>query len=257
VLPTYNGEKYLRQSVDSIINQTYKEWELIIVDDCSTDNTYTIASEYSKKDNRISVIHNVTNQKTPTSLNIGFKHARGDLFTWTSDDNVFMPEALDILHKELTNDASIDLVFSNYSVIDPDDYILLDIKTGPKEDIFRVDTIGACFLYKREVHETLNGYNKDKYLVEDYDFGLRAYEKFEFKHIDKSLYYYRIHNSSLSANKRETIIKAAVKLLEEHYQNIPTGSKKLRHEVISNITKYYWDHKKYSKAFKYCFIKYL
>ena len=53
VLPIYNGEKYMRQSIESVINQTYKNWELIIIDDCSSDNTPEIAKEYANQDNRI------------------------------------------------------------------------------------------------------------------------------------------------------------------------------------------------------------
>lgn len=55
VLPVYNGERYLRESIDSVLNQTYRNWELIIVDDCSTDSSAKIAREYTKKDKRIYV----------------------------------------------------------------------------------------------------------------------------------------------------------------------------------------------------------
>ncbi len=72
VLPTYNGEKYIRESVESIINQSFTDWELIIVDDCSTDHTAMIVDQYASEDFRIKVIHNKKNQKLPQSLNIGF-----------------------------------------------------------------------------------------------------------------------------------------------------------------------------------------
>lgn len=251
VLPTYNGEKFIRQSVDSIISQTFKEWELIIVDDCSTDNTYAIAKEYSEIDSRISIIRNEANQKLPASLNIGFNKASGAWFTWTSDDNVFKPEALEIMQEALINENTIDFVFSDYSIIDPDDYILFDVQTGPEKEIFLKNNIGACFLYKRELHQVLKGYNKEKFLVEDYDFWIRAYEKFKFRHIDQNLYYYRIHNSSLSAERKESIRAATILLLEEHFKSIPLDDKKLRHDVLSTITQYYLKHTKYGKALKY------
>ena len=67
VLPTYNGEKYLKQSIESILGQTYTDWELIVVNDCSTDSTQEIIDFYRKKDTRIRTIFNYTNQKLPES----------------------------------------------------------------------------------------------------------------------------------------------------------------------------------------------
>ena len=78
ILPTYNGEAYIAQSIESILSQTYKKFELIIVNDCSTDHTLEIIQRYKEKDARIRVINNIVNKKLPCSLNIGFSDARGD-----------------------------------------------------------------------------------------------------------------------------------------------------------------------------------
>ena len=80
VLPTYNGEKYLADSIESVISQTYKNWELIIINDCSTDKTLEIAQSYAAKDNRIKVYSNDENLKVPKSLNRGFSLANGKYF---------------------------------------------------------------------------------------------------------------------------------------------------------------------------------
>ena len=93
VMPVYNGEKYLRQSIASVVNQTFKDWNLIIVDDCSTDSSPEIMNEYAKADDRIQVIHNEVNSKIPASLNNGFEEAAGRYFTWTSDD-IYMSRML-------------------------------------------------------------------------------------------------------------------------------------------------------------------
>ena len=94
VLPVYNGEKYLRESLDSILAQTMEDWELIAVDDCSKDATPQILADYAASDSRIRVMRNAENQRLPRSLNIGFAEARGEFLTWTSDDNAYAPEAL-------------------------------------------------------------------------------------------------------------------------------------------------------------------
>ena len=78
VLPTYNGEKVIKKSIESVLSQTYVNWELIIVNDCSTDNTLSVIESYEQSDSRIRVYNNTTNQKLPRSLNIGFSHATGD-----------------------------------------------------------------------------------------------------------------------------------------------------------------------------------
>ena len=219
ILPTYNGEKYIKQSIDSVLWQTYTDWELIIIDDCSTDNTCNIIDGYAAKDNRIKVIHNKKNMKLPFSLNIGFKQAKGEFFTWTSDDNAFAPKAFERMISNLINNK-VDFIFTNYEVIDPDDYIIYQIESGPVDELPLKDTIGACFLYKREIHEVLGGYNINKFLVEDYDFWLRAYWKFRFMHLDENLYYYRMHGSSLTAERKSAIERETIKLLEENMDKV-------------------------------------
>ena len=88
VLPVYNGSRYLSTALDAILSQTYKNFELIVVDDCSTDTTPKILTDYSFQDSRIRTIRNETNLKLPTSLNVGHQAGRGSFFTWTSDDNI-------------------------------------------------------------------------------------------------------------------------------------------------------------------------
>jgi glycosyltransferase involved in cell wall biosynthesis len=93
VLPTYNGSRYIQQSIDSCLNQTYSNIELIIVDDGSTDCTEQIINSYT--DNRIRYIQHQKNAGLPTALNTGVAHATGDYLTWTSDDNFYAPQAIE------------------------------------------------------------------------------------------------------------------------------------------------------------------
>ncbi|NLG52731.1 MAG: glycosyltransferase, partial [Clostridiales bacterium] len=118
VLPVYNGEKYLRESIQSVINQTYSNWELIIVDDASTDSSPDIIREFAKTDNRIRFITNPTNQKLPESLNIGFRQASGEYLTWTSDDNLYAGDAFKIMAEALDEEPEYGMVFCDISYID-------------------------------------------------------------------------------------------------------------------------------------------
>lgn len=214
ILPTYNGSKYISKAIESCLKQTFQSFELIIVNDCSDDNTRDILEEYQSRDSRIKVIDNESNLKLPSSLNIGFGNACGDFLTWTSDDNFFAPSALERLVSVLEGNEEIDIVYSSYSFIDDKDNVLGYYGHAPENLLFSC-VVGACFLYRKNVHEELNGYAVDKFRMEDMDFWLRAAQKFRFYFIDeKDLYYYRKHNHSLT----NQIYKNS-SILDEYRQN--------------------------------------
>lgn len=215
ILPVFNGEKYLRDSIDSIINQTYTNWELIIVNDCSTDSTISIIQEYIKKVPNIKLINNATNLKLPRSLNIGFENASGKYLTWTSDDNYYKPEALHVMANTLDNEKNIDLVYSDMFIINGNKKIKSTNLPKP-EYIWNYNIIKACFLYRKTLAETVGNYNPDMFLLEDYDFWIRCHKYGKFKKIDLPLYYYRIHNDSLSNTKYKQVCKQYYKAIEEH-----------------------------------------
>lgn len=197
ILPVYNGEKYLRESVNSCINQSYINWELIIINDASTDSSAKIATDFQNQDQRIKVYSNETNLSLPASLNKGHKIAKGDFLTWTSDDNILKENFLQSLLQKLNN-SECGIVFSNYDIIWKDGSFKREHITGPVEEILFGNIIGASFLYKRQVFDVVGGYSKDLFLAEDYNFFLMASLKFEILHVDENLYKYRIHQQSLS-----------------------------------------------------------
>lgn len=214
VLPTYNGSKFIRASIESCLNQTYTNFELIIVNDCSTDDTEAVIKSYH--DERIIYLKNETNQRLPKSLNIGFAAAKGEFFTWTSDDNYFADDALEKMVNELDSTAA-DLVCGPYYTVDNENNITGSREVGPMEDILLDNIVKACFLYRREVHEKLDGYKPDLFLVEDYDFWIRTvYHGFKLSFLTEKLYYYRFHDGSLTENRRKDIAKALYGLLEYH-----------------------------------------
>lgn len=204
VLPIYNGEKYMRQSIDSVINQTYKNWELIIIDDCSSDNTPTIAKEYAENDNRIRYYRNETNLKLPRGLNRGFSLSKGDYLTWTSDDNMYLPNALEVMLNTLVENK-VELVYASYDIIDENDERIGETiaPEDSKRAILAWNCVGACFLYTRRVYEEIGEYNPDLFLVEDYEFWIRVCSKFEGIAIKEKLYRYRSHSGNLTSTARE------------------------------------------------------
>lgn len=197
VLPTYNGSKYIQKSIDSCLGQTHSNLELIIVDDASTDETPQIINSYS--DRRIKYVRHSTNLKLPRALNTGFLQCTGDYLTWTSDDNFFAPEAIEVMVRALLRYPEIDYVYTDNYIIDEDDNIQDYFAVGPVESLKTGNLIGGCFLYQRKVYEEIGEYNPDSFLAEDYDYWVRISKQFRMQRIRRPLYYYRLHKDSLTA----------------------------------------------------------
>lgn len=216
VLPTYNGSRFIRQSIESCLAQTFVDFELIIVNDCSTDNTLDILHEYAKKDTRIKIVDNIANLKLPLSLNAGFNVAQGLYHTWTSDDNYYAPNALETLHNKLRADNQIDFIYTDYTLIDDKNNIIGEKRFNDINDSFtKWIGCGACFLYKAEIFKSIKGYSPAAFLIEDYDFFMRAYLDFKFCYFPgTNLYYYREHDSSLTAQHGKTVNLIAKIMIE-------------------------------------------
>lgn len=205
VLPVYNGEKYLQESIDSILSQTYQNWELIIIDDCSTDSSPEIAKKYAEKDERVSCYRNKENLKLPNSLNKGFSLSKGNYLTWTSDDNRYLPDALTEMVKALkTNQA--DFVFASCLAINA-----AGKKTGGThivnqrvtKSIIGGNCVGACFMYTRTVYERVGDYDSTLLLVEDFDYWQRICSRFKAVTISNFLYEYRFHDGALTSTMKK------------------------------------------------------
>lgn len=231
VLPVFNCEKYLGEAADSVLSQTYPNIELIIVDDGSSDRSGEIADSYLKKDSRVKVIHQ-KNMKLPAALNNGFKIASGEYYTWTSADNIMLPDCLEILAAELERDRTCDMVFGNMRLIDENGEILRgkgwyefpplsgNVILPDSVDNLSVvanNTIGAAFLYRAGINFVLQPYNEDLFTLEDYDYFMRINNLFCIKHIlyKKPVYEYRMHPDSLTSHDEEMgITSSRPKLME-------------------------------------------
>ena len=209
ILPTYNGEEYLSYSIQSILNQTYQDWELIIVNDCSTDQTSNIIKQFSMKDSRIKVITNKNNQKLPKSLNIGFSQARGKYLTWTSDDNEYYPAALEKMYNFLEENNDVGMVYANCLVVSENkENTFWGNKDATPENLLMTNVCGACFLYRKSVAETIGEYNCNLFLAEDHDYWLRIRLKYKIERIPEELYLYRQHSKNLTnTRKKEAFYK--------------------------------------------------
>lgn len=113
IMPVYNVEEYLSEALDSVIAQTYKNIEIIVVDDCSSDSSGIICDEYAKKDSRIKVIHRRNNGGLSAARNTGLDYMSGDYVAFLDSDDAFLPEAIEkSLNTMLLNDTDC-VIFKN------------------------------------------------------------------------------------------------------------------------------------------------
>lgn len=218
VLPSYNGERYIRQSIESVINQTFTDWELIIVDDCSTDSTLHIAEEYAGKEKRIRVIHNEENQKLPEALNIGFRHAAGAYLTWTSDDNMYLSRALEEMNQYLDEHEEVPMVCTGMLFMNDNMQFMKEYTPYNSSRMHVQDTVGACFMYRREVLTEVGEYSKEFFCVEDYEYWIRILIKYgSIGYIPNIYYLYRLQKDSLTVKKAERVRRMNSKLYCKYF----------------------------------------
>jgi hypothetical protein len=212
VLPTYNGGCYIDGAIESCLQQSERNWELIIVDDGSTDDTPRRIARYLG-DSRIMAVRHEINRKLPAALNTGFALSRGDYLTWSSDDNYYRPHALSTMLRYLDAHPETDLVYADYTRIDQGGRPIGDIRVSPPEALLHGNCVGPCFLYRRAVYEALGGYDERLFLVEDYEYWLRVSTRFRLTPLHENLYLYRTHSKSLTSRRQERIVTLADRVL--------------------------------------------
>jgi glycosyltransferase involved in cell wall biosynthesis len=248
ILPTYNGARYVRYAIESCLNQNYDNIELIIVNDASTDSTPLILEEYRRSDPRVKIITNKINKKLPESLNIGHRAASGEYQTWTSDDNLYTVEAINVMLDYLIRNPKLDIVYTNYIEVDENNTTIRIVTMPDYYNLVEGNCIGACFLYKKMVFEKLNGYDNYLFLAEDYDFWIRASEFFKIDHLNVSPYRYRLQPNSLTESYKEKIKKNAVLTQVKNLKIFSTYPVPFKTRLYAKLSYYFGRQGDYQKS---------
>jgi len=202
VLPSYNQAQYLPLALDAIASQTCRDFELIVVDDGSTDDTPRILDGYGKR----MPFDRITqeNRGLPEALNAGFARATGGYLTWTSSDNVALPRWLERLAAELDRSPDVGMVYSDWQDIDEKGALRREVRTLNYDPLvlLRHNYIRASFMYRRECRDEIGGYDPRIRYQEDHDYWLRIASRWRMKRVPEVLYQYRIHATALSATGR-------------------------------------------------------
>jgi hypothetical protein len=218
VMSVFNGERFLSEAVDSVLNQSFRDFEFIIIDDGSTDGTADILARYQKADPRV-VVHHHPNKGQVPSLNTGCGLARGRYIARIDADDVALPERLERQVACLEQNPQVALLGSSISNIDEMGRHLSTwpLPTGDKEikeRLFGLQDIPFChvtLVFRREAFRAVNGYRTAFAPAEDYDLWLRMAERWQLANLPEPLIKVRRRAHSLSfTSARQQVISRLV-----------------------------------------------
>ncbi|MBO5232136.1 MAG: glycosyltransferase family 2 protein [Clostridia bacterium] len=191
IVPVYNRERFIKECIESVLNQTYADWNLILVDDGSLDSSGSICDEFAEKDSRITVIHQ-ENGGVSAARNSGIAHSDNEFICFLDSDDLYEPNALEIMNSTL-NENNVDAAFFNMKNTYQDKTILKSSRL--KNGIYSFDDIGDILvddgtltgillgsvcsaIYKRSVIERFNlSFNKEIAINEDGVFNINYMTK--------------------------------------------------------------------------------
>lgn len=233
VMAVFNAEKYLKESIDSILNQSYKNFELLIINDASNDKTDSILSSYS--DDRIVIIKNEVNKGLTKSLNIGLKHAKGDFIARQDADDVSINNRLELQLNFLKSNIDCTIVGTQCYLIDensrPIQFPALSkpLEMGAIRRYAAVDNpfLHSSVLFRKKDVMDIGGYNEEFKTSQDFELWSRLLNKSRGANLPIKLIKFRIHKESVSSdlykniqnNDRLVLISKINNIMIGHIQN--------------------------------------
>jgi glycosyltransferase involved in cell wall biosynthesis len=207
VIPTYNHERYIRDSIDSALNQTHKDVEVIVVDDGGTDGTGEIVKSYGDK---VTYIHQ-QNRGVTHAMNTGAKRTKGEFILFLSSDDILMPDIIEKQLEVLRNRPDVDFVYTDYYFMNEDNKILETIRCPFFEDYgkriawmfrycyFMHDTV----LFRRRLLEKVGFWDEDMPYAGEYWMWFKCLKVSNVAHISTPLVKYRIHGTQLTTHTKQ------------------------------------------------------
>ncbi|KXI22134.1 glycosyltransferase family 2 protein [Photobacterium sanguinicancri] len=207
IMPCYNVSKFVRDSIESVFMQTYKNWELILINDCSTDNTLDIIREVAAKDNRVVVLSNLENKGGAISRNLAVDIAKGRYIAFLDSDDIWRKDKLKIQISFMKRN-NFGFTFSDYTPFsESKSSTTLNSIIGPRSVSYRRllhNNVIGCLTVVYDV----TFYGKFLFPISkkrhDFALWLQMLKKFDVaNNVGIDLAYYRIHSNSLSSNKAD------------------------------------------------------
>ncbi|MFA6490145.1 MAG: glycosyltransferase [Candidatus Micrarchaeia archaeon] len=214
VMPVYNSEKYLRETIESVLGQDFPDFEFVIVEDCPTDGSPAIIGEYAKKDRRIVRVRNRKNLGISESRNRGIGAARGKYIMNMDHDDISMPGRMRMQAEYLKRHPGVGIVGSGVIAIDGGGKTI-GRRELPETDaeIRKALPLYAPFshpstMVRASAYATTGGYDREFEPADDYELYFRIGRKFKFANIGKPLLKHRLHEGATTVKKiRKMIFK--------------------------------------------------
>jgi len=247
VIPVYNAEKYLRECIESALNQTYKNIEVIAVNDGSTDDSLKILNEFS---NRISIISK-KNGGTASALNTGIRHMKGEWFKWLSADDSLYPNAIEELifeAKKLENKKNC-ILYSNYDIINSESKVIKQFIEPNYNELttFDFNTLlldhyignGTTSLIHKKALDEYGLFDENIGGFEDYELWLRfcLLHNCRLHLIPKILAKYRVHETQLTKILHDDSIKNAEKIRKKILDSLDFSQKEKYEIALKQVKK--------------------
>jgi glycosyltransferase involved in cell wall biosynthesis len=268
IIPTYNREKLLPRAIKSVLSQTFQDFELIIVDDGSNDNTKEVVEKFKKKDNRVKYFYQ-KNSGPARARNLGIKNSKGDYIAFLDSDDEWLSEKLEKQIKIIKKSRKeVGCFFSNgiikNSYTGEDDFIkefpcnIFSRKKNTLKFFLKLKGINACsnMVLKKEVFNKCGLFDSNLPVLEDPELLIRIANNFSFHHMEDVLYIRKINKTSLhktiNISKR---INAMIYILEKHtdlYEQNKEEKMELFRKILNNSIA-----QKEARKFFYFFIIFL
>lgn len=205
IMPVYNTEQYLAETVASVLDQTYTNWELLLINDGSTDNSADVAKSFLG-DARITYLEH-PNSRAAFTRNRGIMASRGDLIAFLDSDDVWDREKLAIQISQLQQHPEAGVAYTQREVVDAQG---VPIPFGYRPKLYSGNVLNELYvdsfictssaIVRKAVFQKVGLFNDQYRVSEDWDFWLRAASCFPFIHNDKMLVKYRVHGTQVSRN---------------------------------------------------------
>jgi glycosyltransferase involved in cell wall biosynthesis len=240
IIPTKNRADYLSSAIQSVLDQTFGDFEIIVVDGASTDNTREVIDKFD--DQRIRYIREKKDKGASASRNIGIKHSRGRFIAFLDDDDRWMPSKLEKQLDLFNKNPDVGLVYTGLWRFNDSGKTMGRARNLPSvrgniyRKLFRANYVGGCstVLVRRECLEKVGLFDENLPAAEDIDLWIRLAKHYKFDYLKEALVLYRVHSKSITLNHRRAA--RAGTLLYKKY------SKELTTSFVDRKTLAKWHH---------------
>jgi glycosyltransferase involved in cell wall biosynthesis len=213
VVPSFNGEEFVMDALESCLAQTYKNIEVVCVNDCSSDFTVWHAEAIGGTEKRLHFIQREVNGGISRAFNTEFKAATGRHLARLACDDIFFPHAIEVIVGALVRVKDVDLVYCDMDQIDENDQLLYSITNPPATALLPRNRLELCVMWTRALMDSVGWLDPSAELAEDYDFWLRASMDFRFLKVEVPPQLgFRIHGKQASIAKGRKFDAAAIRV---------------------------------------------